>query len=515
MLYSMTTQYEASGMSASKNLIAKILFALLLGASLSPVLLVRIPAMVDYVNHLARMFILSRADGADANPFYQVSWAMYPNLAMDLLIPQLSRLVDVETATRLFLLLSQVLLITGAMAIERVVKGRLQISGFVALMFLYCLPFTFGFLNFEFGLGIALWAIASALKMQEQPWRPRLAVNAAFVAALFAAHFFSLGVYGATVGLQELWRAWSKKVAYRETTLRLLVLALPALVLLGVMMFTGGSIGAAGTDWLLEFKPLWLFHIMNGYSLAASAASVVVLIGYIYVAAKRGVLKISPAGLWTAIGFAVLYVAIPARLFGTMFVDFRVLAAAAFILPAFCSLSLPNRRWKLVTMSCASAITLANLTVVLFVWLSYRADYADMIASFAKISRASRVLVAQSDEDDPPRDLFEYPIYHAPTLAVHYADSFVPSFFDAVGKQPVTVRTAYQRLDDPRGGNVPLTVLKIIAENPTTSAPAFIRTWQRDFDYLYVIGPPIPNPMPRNLEELYAASRFVLYKIRK
>ncbi len=61
--------------------------------------------MVDYPNHLARMYILSASGTPDANPFYRTAWALYPNLAMDLIIPQMARLIDVETATRLFLLL--------------------------------------------------------------------------------------------------------------------------------------------------------------------------------------------------------------------------------------------------------------------------------------------------------------------------------------------------------------------------------------------------------------------------
>lgn len=127
------------------------------------------------------------------------------------------------------------------------------------------------------------------------------------------------------------------------------------------------------------------------------------------------------------------------------------------------------------------------------------------------------MLVAHSgDADDPPlRNLLEYPIYHAATLAVNYADAFVPSLFAAVGKQPVTARPAYRRLEVSYGGIVPIAVLKAIADNAPPNAPAFIRSWQHDFAYLYVIGPRIPNPMPLDLEELYAASRFVLYKIRK
>src|SRR5438105_519688 len=122
--------------------------AVLAAVSFLPVLLTPIPAMVDYPNHLARMYILSQNGTPNANPHYEVVWAFYPNLAMDLLVPQMARLMSVENATRLFLLLSQFLIVGGALVLERVVKGRVHLAGFAALMFLYCLPFAWGFVNF-------------------------------------------------------------------------------------------------------------------------------------------------------------------------------------------------------------------------------------------------------------------------------------------------------------------------------------------------------------------------------
>ena len=368
--------------AGSDRSVAMVVFALLAAASLLPVLLTPIPAMVDYPNHLARMYLLSQNGTPDANPYYEVAWALYPNLAMDLLVPQMARLISVENATRLFLLLSQLLIVGGALGLERVVKGRVHLAGFAALMFLYCLPFSWGFVNFEFGLGLTLWGIAAYLMVAERAWPLRFAVNAVFVAALFAAHFFSLGVYGATLGVYELWRAHDRKAPYRDAALRLVVLAVPALVLFWVMRWTAGSIGSEGTTWLFEFKPLWLFRIMNGYNLTVSAATALALVALLYLAARRGVLKLEPAGIWLAIGFALLYLAIPSKLFGTSFVDLRVIPAAALIIPAFCSLSLPSRRWTMAALAAVSAITLANLTVVYAVWLPYRADYASIIASF-------------------------------------------------------------------------------------------------------------------------------------
>jgi hypothetical protein len=498
--------------------VAMMVFALLAVASLLPVLLTPIPAMVDYPNHLARMYILSRNGTPDANPYYEVAWALYPNLAMDLLIPQIARLISVENATRLFLLLSQVLIVGGALALERVVKGKVHLAGFAALMLLYCLPFTWGFVNFEFGLGVALCGIAVYLMFAERVWPLRLALHALFVATLFTAHFFALGVYGATLGFYELWRAHDRKVSYREVILRLVLLAIPAVALFGIMQITAGSIGGEGTTWSFEFKPIWLFRIMNGYNLSVSAASALALMAALFVAARRGFLKLAPAGMWLAIGFALLYLAIPSSLLGTSFADLRVIPAAALILPAFCSLSLPDRRWTIAALAVVSAITLANLAVVYAVWLPYRADYASIIASFHKIDRGSKVLIGGGGEgEDPPfNDLTQYPMFYAPTLAVHYANAFVPNLFTAVGKQPVQPRAAVGRLAISYGGPMPMNVLTALAAGRTSpDIPPFIRTWTRDYDYLYVIGQPRVNPLPDRLEELDRSARFVLYKIRR
>src|SRR5438477_5167904 len=151
--WQVTTAWARPGSDRS---VAIVVFALLAAASFLPVLLTPIPAMVDYPNHLARMYILSRSSAPDANPYYEVAWALYPNLAMDLLVPRMAALIGVENATRMFLLLSQFLVVSGAILLERVVKGRIHLAGFAALIVLYCLPFAWGFINFEFGLGLAV-----------------------------------------------------------------------------------------------------------------------------------------------------------------------------------------------------------------------------------------------------------------------------------------------------------------------------------------------------------------------
>jgi hypothetical protein len=163
-----------------------------------------------------------------------------------------------------------------------------------------------------------------------------------------------------------------------------------------------------------------------------------------------------------------------------------------------------------------SGVILANLATVFAVWLSYRADYAALIASFQKLDRGALVLVGTSGNgDDPPfNDLTEYPMAYAPTLAVHYANAFVPNVFTETGKQPLRPSATVQRLAIPYGGPVPMRLLSAIATgNAPDGAPSFIQTWHRDFDYLYVLGPASANPLPDRLQEVDRSARFVLYKI--
>lgn len=494
-----------------------LIFILLLATAIAPVLWFNIPvAMADYTNHLARMFVLSRDGGTHAHPYYQVTWPLVPNLAMDILVPQIGRLIGVETANRLFLLASQLLVVTGAIAIERAVKGRVQIAGFVAVMFLYSTPFAFGFENFEFGLGCALWGFAFAIVLERRPWPARLALHTAMVALLFAAHMFALGIYGFAAGLHELWRAWSQRTAVRETIVRLSAIAIPSALLGAILLVSRSTVGGSGTLWAFEYKPTWLVHILSGYSMTLSGVCLLVLTSLTVALVRHGALKFEQSGSWLLAGFSVLYLMMPFRLFDTAFTDMRVIVAAALIMPAFISVSFPNVTWARASVAVAVAVTVLSVGEVTSVWLSYREDFAAARRSFELLPKGAAVLVGQTgDSGDPPADLRDYPINNLPTLAVHYADAFVPHLFTAPGKQPVTPRAPWQRLDIPDGGFLPVAVLRRIAERRPSGTPAFVENWTRDFDYLYLIGPPIPNPMPERLEFVISAPRFALYRIIK
>lgn len=497
----------------------KLAFLLLLTLALAPVLLVSLPAaMVDYPNHLARMFVLARAGTAQAHPLYEVNWSFAPNLAMDLIVPPIGLFIGVEAATRSFYLLSQVLVVTGAVAIERVVKGRHHISGFVALMFLWSIPFAFGFVNFEFSLGCVLWGISWALRLQERQWILRFAAHSTVLVGLSIAHLFACGLYGFTIGLHELWRALSRQAGVLVLLARLTPLATPAIVVFTVFLGFGSHTSGAGNEWFFSAKLFWLIHIMNGYSFIASSVGMSLLAVLSWGIIKKHAMRTLQSGTYIFIGFTALYVVMPFKLFDTAFVDFRVLVAAALILPGFVSVEFPSPTWARRAFATASGIVVLNVAVVLSVWISYQADYRAARESFNRIAPGAMVLIADSAAGlDPPLfNLSSYPIYHVPALAVGYADAFVPTLFTQPGKQPVTPRPALQRLDLPYGGPVPISLLESIARNgPGPDTRPFVRNWTKDYDYVYIVGRHVSNPMADILVEMSSGPRFTLYRIKE
>jgi hypothetical protein len=282
------------------------------------------------------------------------------------------------------------------------------------------------------------------------------------------------------------------------------------------MVLSGGSVGGSRTEWHAGWKLHWVLLAMNGYSLYLSAASVVAVALLLYALHRQRLIALSAPGQWIGAGFLLLFLALPFRLLDTSFVDVRIVIAAVFVLPAFITIEMPDLRWAYALTAIVAVIVVANVALVAHVWLDYQSEYMAFKRSFALLERGSRVLVGHSGiAPDPPPDLTEYPAYHAPTLAVHYAGALVPTLFTYPGKQPVEVVPAFRHLSVPQGGPAPVLLLKLLEGRGKATVPSFLRNWDYEFNYLYVLGPRIANPMPEILDEMARANRFTLYRIKQ
>jgi hypothetical protein len=483
------------------------LVVLLTALTILPVFLVEIPAMLDYPNHLARMYLLAASGTPNENPYYTVTWKFNSNLAMDIIVPALGQFLDVATATKAFLVLSQILVVSGSAALEVVVKRRHEFAGFVAAMALYCVPFAWGFLNFEFATGLALWGIAFWLALENRSIYARLAAHSLFVFCIFVSHFVALGLYGATIGFYALY-CICRKFDAKQAILTLLLLVSPAAVLLGYIVLSGTQTPTGDIAWNAANKLRSILGVFNGYNIYLSASYFIVVFMLAYVLFRSRSLKLMAQGKWIAAGFLLIFLALP---FQEVLAEVRVVTAAILIMPAFLIFSPTRPATRLLPPLVFGVIALLNAGHVATIWVAYQPEYDRLKASFRLIERGAFVLSgwSSSEEGEVGR-----PFYHAPVLAVHYANAFVPTLFTTPGQYALRVRPDLQSLNnDP----VPYLFLEEIlaGRGRLASLPSHIRCWMDDYDYLYLIGPPGPNLMPSRLTALAAGEQFALYRIIK
>ena len=488
--------------------------------SILPIFLVELPAMNDYPGHLARMYVLASIGTPDQNPYYYFYLPyVYPNLAMDVIVPFFSRFMDVAAATKVFLLFSQILLVSGAVALEMAVKGRHEIAGFAAAAALYSLPFAWGFLNLEFGFGLALWGLATWFKLENKELITRLAIHAFFCVCLFVSHLVAFGLYGATLVFFELWHAFQSNSNWKRTGKTFAILAGPAAVILGYFAFTAHDAGEGASDWYAFGKFLSILHGMNGYSADLSLVSISAIIITTVFMFRKEYLAITPGGKWIAVGFLILILVLPFRVLGGDIPGLRIAIGALLILPAFLSFTSTSRSFRFVPAVVFSLIALVNAGHIASLWFSYQPEYASLQKSFKEIKSGAFVIVAHANFKDDRFDVSEMPLMTAIALAAHYSNAFLPTLFTIPGQQPLQVCPALKRLALERTKDywpVAFSRLAAVANGATISdTPAHVRNWVHDYDYLYLVGPPGPNPMPDRLAVLTTDRGFTLYRIIK
>jgi hypothetical protein len=58
--------------------------------------------------------------------FYEVHWALLPNLAMDLIVPGLTHFIPTETAGKIFITVTLLLLYTGTIMLHYALHGHVS-----------------------------------------------------------------------------------------------------------------------------------------------------------------------------------------------------------------------------------------------------------------------------------------------------------------------------------------------------------------------------------------------------
>jgi hypothetical protein len=402
----------------------------------APVLSTVLPPLVDYPNHLARMRLI--AEGG--NRFYAVHWTPLPNLAQDLIVPPLAQLIPLETAGRLFLVIIFALVACGVLCLNRAATGAWRVWPLAAFLLLYNRTFLWGFLNYLFGLGVALCGAALWLMLEKKRvWLRILSSSLAALAAFFS-HLAAFGVYALIICGVELPRALSDLRARRWPSLA------RAAALFGVQFIVPA---AFLVDWsrptahpavdLAGFLRKFdlLFSVFDNYHRPFDIAGFALFAGLLLWLAAAGRLGLTPRLGCAVLSLLVAFLVLPARIFGGSGLDHRLPLAVFLLLVAGSAPRFPDRRTAVAVASAALMLLTTRVAVIESVWSRADRIYSADLAGIDALPPGVRLAVAY------PADAIHVvavPTVQLPAMAVVRRNGFVPTLFAFTGQQPLALR---------------------------------------------------------------------------
>ena len=503
-------------------------YALLTAIVLFPIMMVKAPGLVDYPNHLARMYILSHYDQSDAlRRFYEIHWRPFPYLAMDATFLLLSRVAPIYDAGRLYVGLCVLLPVASVAALHFTIHRRPSLVPAAAFLLSYNALLFWGFLNYLPVLCLAVIVFAGWVRSAHWPrWR-RFVVFSILALVLYLGHLVAFGAYCLLVLCFEALRAFKAGVqAWRTIVADWLFAALqaaPAVILALSTTIEHPFVGPAKTDFgtvFDKFKALFspiLFSAWQADMLCGLVALVVFAFGRL-----TGRLTLAPelSPIFVVVGAGSLCV--PLWLLGVFGMDFRLPLLSAILLLS--SISATERASAFFKASIVCFVVLAtSARSALIAGQLQDADkqIAELRQVLGAMPKGMRLLTV---EDSQHRRLSATHVtFHAPLVAVIDRDAFAPTLFTDI--MPVKPRPEFKMLSTPNGYPYPKLADLIDGrgvEDPTGEVPSglggrvYWLGWERHFDYVLAIHYGThPAKLPENLRLIASADVADLYAIDK
>lgn len=162
---------------------------MLLLLQLCPIWFAAYPAMHDYPNHLARIHILHEYNDSESyQATYNRDGRLIPNLSMDLIVPVLMNFVSIEASSKIFLSLVVLVFNLGLHLLGLAVNDRPHWNVLAATFFTYNFAFSYGFVNYMFGLGMFFCTLALWLRLNSRWTWGRILLIATFSMASYVCH---------------------------------------------------------------------------------------------------------------------------------------------------------------------------------------------------------------------------------------------------------------------------------------------------------------------------------------
>jgi hypothetical protein len=495
---------------------------------MAPLMLVDVPPLLDYPNHLARAYVL--AQGAD-NPWlsrmYVPHWAVIPNLAVDLILPPIIRLLPVHVAGRLLLALSMLLPVLGIVLYSRALFGRWSWWPLAGVLVGCNGLFLLGFMNFQLAIGLALVFAAFWVLWREA--RPRLVTCLGTLAAivLFFSHLMGLAFFLVLAGahqLEQLHEDYRRGQSLLRALPRRTFWALPVLAAPLALYFASGfraedgpALWAGGTEKLMH----GMMALVN-YDLALDIGTAALLAAFLLGCARLRVLRAKPQSLIALAAFATLWLATPVGFKGTGFIDARFAVMFGFML--FAGLR-PARLPPRVAMGVAAAVLLVfglRTAKLASEWIGRNDDLAQLRDAISVVQPGQRVLLALP-KDGASTDFGLRTLSDGTVLDAHVAgllpierNAFWTFMFAEPAQQPIALRQPYRDIAE---ATIGIPDLRLLATRDPDAGDLqrfpLAGSWWCCYDYVLVLGTHIrPDLTDPHLHLLRQHEYATLYRIQ-
>ena len=357
---------------------SRLSMALVVLATMIPLVYPPVPPLVDLFGHMGRYRVeLDLGHSPWLQQYYTYHWAAIGNLGVDLLIIPLGKLLGLEPAVKLIVILIPPLTAAGFLWVAREVHGRVPPSAFFALPFIYGYPFLFGFVNYTLSVALAFLAFGLWLRLGRLDRTAlRSWVFAPISLILFFCHTYGWGLLGLmcfsadAVRLHDRGRPWWR--AGLEAALHTSVMALPLLIMLIWRSETHGGETSAWFEWKAKWH--WIYMALRDRWQWFDIGSLIAVgLVFLYAMFSRK-LTFSRNLAFSAIVLAISFVLIPRIVFGSAYADMRLvpyLMAVAILAVRF--RGAPDRRTAQV-LAALGLLFFATRTVANTISLGISAD---------------------------------------------------------------------------------------------------------------------------------------------
>ena len=435
---------------------------------LLPLVVVEIPPVLDYPNHLARMWLLSMSQPDPIlSRMYAPDWHLIPNLAIDAIVPTALHFLPLHVAGRLALGATLLLPVIGTVALHRALHRHWSLWPLGSCLIAYNVAFFLGFMNFLIGLGVSLLIAAAWTRLR--PKRPLLAVAVLALGAIvtFFCHVVPLLLLGLMVVSTQAELVFTRRAAsiwrmvMRDCAECAVGFSIP------VYLYLASAFGT-GSDRIL-YQPLKV-KLMEAVSpvltydlpLDASAGAAILVATAWFLLWRRDKTVLPLRIGITIAALVLLFIVAPYGAKGGAWLDLRFPIMAAFLL--FAGL-MPPALPRSVTL-CASlaiaALFAVRVAKIAEVWYAHEGYVTSVRSVVAQVPPGSRVVIARADPQMHPRWWHEVPPGrrlvgfgsvndHLAVLLLAERHAFSPLLFSSPTQQPIRVLEPYRELSVPSG----------------------------------------------------------------